>query len=127
MPGFVLDVSPSGLQLELGSPIGKGTKIKITFPAQFVVFGDVRYCRPVGTVFHAGVLIEKVLYSSHAADSHLQNTELNRLISGEGLKAAKVIELRKHLTHCKACESRLEHAMEAQSTSTKKIEEPYSK
>jgi hypothetical protein len=120
LAGFVLDVSRSGLQLELKSPIGKGTKIKITFPAQIIVFGDVRYCRSEGTVFQAGVLIEKVLYSSHAADRHLQNAELNLLISGEGLTAAKLIELRKHLIHCKACESRLERATGAQSTSTKK-------
>jgi hypothetical protein len=120
LAGFVLDVSRSGLQLEINSPIGKGTKIKITFPAQIIVFGDVRYCRPQGTVFHAGVLIEKVLYSSHAADRHLQNAELNLLISGEGLTAAKVIELRKHLMHCKACESRLKRTTAAQSTSMKK-------
>jgi len=119
LPGFVLDVSRSGLQLEIGSPIGKGAKIKITFPAQFIVFGDVCYCRRAGTVFHAEVLIEKVLYSSHAADRHLQKAELNLLKSGEGLTAAKVMELRKHLIHCKTCESRLDEAMAAQSTSTK--------
>jgi hypothetical protein len=122
LPGFVLDVSRSGLQLELSSPIGKGAKIKITFPAQFIVFGDVRYCQRAGTVFHADVLIEKVLYSSHAADRHLQNAELNLLKSGEGLTAAKVMELRKHLIHCKTCESRLDESMAAQSTSTKRTE-----
>jgi len=122
LPGFVLDVSRSGLQLELSSPIGKGAKIKITFPAKFIVFGDVCHCRRAGTVFHADVLIEKVLYSSHAADRHLQNAELNLLKSGEGLTAAKVMELRKHFIHCKTCESRLEEAMAAQSTSTKRPE-----
>ena len=122
LPGFVLDVSRSRLQLEISSPIGKGTKIKITFPAQFIVFGDVCYCRPAGTVFHADVLIEKVLYSSHAADRHLQKAELNLLKSGEGLTAAKVMELRTHLIHCKTCESRLDEAMAAQSTSTKRTE-----
>jgi hypothetical protein len=122
LPGFVLDVSRSGLQLELGSPIGIGTKIKITFPAQFIVFGDVCYCRRAGAVFHADVLIGKVLYSSHAADRHLKNAELNLLKSGEGLTAAKVMELRKHLIHCKTCESRLEEAMAAQFTSKKRPE-----
>lgn len=119
LPGFVLDVSRSELQLELSSPIGKGTKIKITFPAQFIVFGDVCYCRRAGMVFHADVLIEKVLYSSHAAHRHLQNAELNLLKSGEGLTAAKVMELRKHFIHCKTCKSRWEEAMAAQSTSKK--------
>ena len=40
----------------------------------------------------------------------------------EGLTAAKVMELRKHLIHCKTCESRLDESMAAQSTSTKRTE-----
>lgn len=62
-PATVLEVSRSGLRLELDIPIAKGSDIEVTVRGHVVIFGEIRYCRRTGDSFHAGILIREVLYS----------------------------------------------------------------
>src|SRR5580693_3203699 len=57
MPAMVVDVSRSGLRLELPAAVGRGEQVKISLPRQVVILGEVRYCKRSGMVFYAGVLI----------------------------------------------------------------------
>ena len=59
MKGIVRDVSASGLRLEAQAAITVGTPIKISLD-HIVIHGEIRYCRPSGTGFNAGMLVHDV-------------------------------------------------------------------
>ena len=106
-PATVLDVSRSGLRLELHASVGRGSQIKVILSEQVVIFGEVRYCRRVGDVFQAGVLIQDVIYSQERARKHLHDDDLSLYLVGKGLTASEVIKLRDHLILCESCRIRL--------------------
>src|SRR5260370_33780253 len=56
----ILDVSRSGLRIEVRSPIAKGSHVEIVLGRALVVFGAVRYCRRSGAAVYAGSLIQQV-------------------------------------------------------------------
>jgi hypothetical protein len=107
MPAMVVDVSRSGLRLELPAAIGRGEQVKISLPRQVVILGDVRYCRRAGIVFHAGVLIQEVFYAEPVLDRHIGDDELSFFLVGKGLAVADIIKLREHLLDCETCRIRL--------------------
>ncbi len=107
MPALVVDVSRSGLRLELPAAVGRGEQAKITLPKQMVIVGEIRYCRRVGIVYHAGVLIQDVFQGQSVPGEHISNDELGFFLIGKGLSVADIIRLREHLIECEACRIRL--------------------
>jgi hypothetical protein len=107
LSGWVRDVSSIGLGLELSTAIGIGTPIRIAFPRRFVIFGEVRYCRPIEDGFRAGVSIEHMFRSSKLAEKHIHDDELSLYRAGKGLTAPQVISFREHLVTCEKCQARL--------------------
>jgi Flp pilus assembly pilin Flp len=107
LPALVLDVSRSGLRLGIQTRIGQFAQVEITLPREVVIFGEVRSCRPVGTGFHAGVLIAELLHSRTPLGKHIHDDKLGLYLGGKGLTAPELIELRKHLICCEPCRSRL--------------------
>jgi len=47
LPATVLDVSRSGLRLELPLLIHRDCRIEILWPGKIAIFGEIRYCRKV--------------------------------------------------------------------------------
>src|SRR5579872_4630465 len=68
MPAMVVDVSRSGMRLELPAAVGRGEQVKITLPRQVMILGEIRYCRRAGIVYHAGVLIQEVFHGQASED-----------------------------------------------------------
>ena len=109
-PATVLDVSRSGVRLELYIPIAKGSEVEITARSQAVIFGEIRYCRRAGDSFHAGVLIRDVIQSRPHAVKHLHDDELSLYLVGKGLTMPEVIRVKSHLATCEECHGRLSAA-----------------
>lgn len=107
MPALVVDVSRSGLRLELPAAVGRGEQVKITLPRQVVILGEVRYCRRAGMVYHAGVLIQDVFQDQVAAGGHLSVDDISFFLIGKGLAVSDIIRLREHLIECEGCRIRL--------------------
>ena len=103
----ILDVSRSGLRLEVETFIGKGLQAEIILPEHMVIFGEVRYCRRGGSGFHAGILIQNVFQPRRALESHVHDDLLDLYLVGKGLTFAEVITLREHLNACDSCRTRL--------------------
>jgi hypothetical protein len=109
-PATVLDVSRSGLRLEMSTPIAKGSEIEVTARSQIAVFGEVRYCRRAGDSFHVGVLIRDVVQSHARAVAHLDDDDVTLYLAGKGLTMAEVIRVKDHLANCQQCRTRLREA-----------------
>jgi hypothetical protein len=107
MPAMVVDVSRSGLRLELPAAVGRGEQVKISLPRQVVILGEVRYCRRAGLVFHAGVLIQDVFQDQVVPGAHISADEIAFFLIGKGLAVADIIRLREHLIECETCRIRL--------------------
>jgi PilZ domain len=106
-PATVLDVSKSGLRLKLESCINKGAEVRVTLQRNIVIFGQIRYCRPLGDAFDAGVLIHDMSQNSGQASSHIEDDLLSLYVVGKGLTVPEVIKLKEHLVNCESCRIRL--------------------
>lgn len=103
----VLDVSRSGLRLKLDSSINRGAEVKITLQRNIVIFGQIRYCRPLDGSFDAGVLIQDMAQKSGQPSPHIEDDLLSLYVIGKGLTVPEVIKLKEHLVNCEACRVRL--------------------
>jgi hypothetical protein len=104
LPGTIIDISKSGLRLELSTALLKGRRIEIiTFPGGLIIFGEVKYCRRVGAVFHAGVLIEGVVSGKEDGEAHILDDEIELYVVGKGLAGQEVLQVREHLSKCDFC------------------------
>jgi len=103
----VLDVSKSGLRLKLESSINKGAEVKVTLQRNIVIFGQIRYCRPLDGAFDAGVLIHDMSQNSGQTTSHIEDDLLSLYVVGKGLTVPEVIKLKEHLVNCESCRIRL--------------------
>jgi hypothetical protein len=106
-PATVLDVSKSGLRLKLESSINKGAEVKVTLQRNIVIFGQIRYCRPLDGSFDAGVLIQDMSQNSGQPSPHIEDDLLSLYVVGKGLTVAEVIKLKEHLVNCESCRVRL--------------------
>ena len=106
-PATVLDVSKSGLRLKLDSSISKGAEVKITLQRNVVIFGQIRYCRPLDGSFDAGVLIQDMSQNSVQSSPHIEDDLLSLYVIGKGLTVPEVIKLKEHLVNCESCRIRL--------------------
>jgi len=104
IPATVVDVSKSGLRLELVTSLATHARIEILMASsKLAIFGEVRYCRRSGAVFHSGVLTEDVVYSKPETGEHLREDEIALYVVGKGLTVAEVLRVQDHLSKCPAC------------------------
>jgi hypothetical protein len=108
LPSTVIDVSRSGLRLEVSTQLARGLQVEVVLPAKAAVFGEVRYCRRAGDAFHVGIRIQDVHYSRPGQSEHIPEEQLLLYIQGNGLKALDVMRVRDHLQHCPDCRVRFE-------------------
>ena len=106
-PATVLDVSKSGLRLKLESSINRGAEVKVTLQRNVVIFGQIRYCRPLEGSFDAGILIQDMSQNSGQPSPHIEDDLLSLYVVGKGLTVPEVIKLKEHLVNCEACRIRL--------------------
>ena len=106
IPATLIDVSKSGLRLQITQALIKGAEIEIVLSKQIAIFGKVRHCRRVGDAFHAGILIQEAFYSSKASD-HVSDEQLGGYLTGQGLTLTQVIKVRDHLALCSTCRLRM--------------------
>jgi hypothetical protein len=106
-PATVLDVSKSGLRLKLEASIQKGAEVKVTLQRNIVIFGQIRYCRPLDGSFDAGVLIQDMSQNSGQPSPHIEDDLLSLYVVGKGLTVPEVIKLKEHLVNCESCRVRL--------------------
>jgi hypothetical protein len=106
-PATVLDVSKSGLRLKLESSINRGAEVKVTLQRNVVIFGQIRYCRPLDGSFDAGILIQDMSQNSGQPSPHIEDDLLSLYVVGKGLTVPEVIKLKEHLVNCEACRIRL--------------------
>jgi len=107
VPATVLDVSKSGLRLKLESSINKGAEVKITLQRNVIIFGQIRYCRPLDGSFDVGVLIQDMSQNSGQPSPHIEDDLLSLYVIGKGLTVPEVIKLKEHLVNCESCRIRL--------------------
>ncbi|HVO96979.1 MAG TPA: PilZ domain-containing protein [Bryobacteraceae bacterium] len=62
----ILDTSKDGLKLLVPCELMRGTIVQVHLSNLFIL-AEVRYCRPAGAAFHAGVLIQDVFIASDSA------------------------------------------------------------
>jgi hypothetical protein len=55
----IRDVSKGGMCIRTAKPIDNGAQVKVQ-RGTMVSYGEVRYCVPVGEMFHAGILIREL-------------------------------------------------------------------
>ena len=101
--GTVLDVSRSGLRIDLPARVEKGEIVRVKLH-HVVISGEVRYCRAAEDRFQAGILIREVL--TEEPSRHLSEDELSLYAVGKGLTVTEVIQVRDHLAACRACRVR---------------------
>ena len=107
--GTVLDVSRSGLRLQLPVSIARATHLKVKM-RNTVIFGEVRYCRRASVGYHAGILIQDVIQPDGHDASHIAEDHLSLYAVGKGLTVPEVIRVREHLLRCEACREMLDAA-----------------
>ena len=106
-PANIVDVSRSGMKLELVAPLVRDARIEILMPfTKLTVLGEVRYCRKIGAVYHAGILIHDIVVPKPDV-KHLHDDDLSLYVAGKGLSAAEVLRVEAHLSCCAACKQRL--------------------
>jgi hypothetical protein len=113
LPATVIDVSRSGLRLELSTQLARGLGVEVVMPGDAVVFGEVRYCRRARDAFRVGIRIEDVVYSRLDQGEHIPENQLLLYLNGSGLKVPEVVRARDHLQHCQKCRVRFKHLSSA--------------
>lgn len=105
--GMIIDISKSGLRLEVGKPLARGAHLEIVLPSRAIVIGEARYCRTKGKLYYVGVSIQGVYFAQSASSRHIDRDSLSRYGRGEGLDTIEVMEIRSHLVKCQACRDNL--------------------
>jgi hypothetical protein len=97
----VLDTSKDSLQLRVSEFIHPGATIQVRF-TDTVAFGEVRFCRPAGSAFHAGVLIRDSFRAPDADAIQTKRKEPRnevtaaaclRTVNGEDLHQVTVLDV----------------------------------
>jgi len=72
----ILDMSQSGLGLELSSAVAVGTRVSVQFAAG-IAFGEIRHCLPTEGTYRAGMLIEEfvVRHNSRCSSPSAQSVD----------------------------------------------------
>jgi len=107
--GLILEVSRSGLKLEIGKPLSQGAHLEILLPRIAIIIGEARYCRPKNKLYNVGVKIEGVYFTRAVSVRHVPKEWLVRYRSLPPLAAVQVTE---HLASCDACRAALSEVEE---------------
>ena len=99
----IIDVSRSGLRLELETALAKQSRIEVFTASKLTIVGEVRYCRKASGVFHAGVQIEEVVSAESSSSQHLPEDDLVLYVAGKGLTQAEIRRVEDHLSKCRSC------------------------
>ena len=102
----LLEVSRSGLRIEIGIPLVKNTHIEIHLSKQLVVSGRVRHSRRLGAKYHTGVLILETVDESKPSE-HVSYEQLSTYLSGRTKTLSEIMRVRAHLVVCSACRLRI--------------------
>jgi hypothetical protein len=105
--GMVLDISRSGLKIEIGKPLSQGAYLEIVLPNRAIIIGEARYCRSKSKLYHVGVRIESVFFSQAVSSRHIGKEMLACYSRDRGLSPLDAMEIRNHLTACEACRAAL--------------------
>jgi hypothetical protein len=116
--GMVLDISRSGLKIEIGKPLSQGAYLEIVLPNRAIIVGEARYCRSKNKLYHVGVRIEGVYFSQAVSSRHIGNELLACYSRDRGLSPLEAMEIRNHLTACEACRDTLAKCDEALASGT---------
>jgi hypothetical protein len=111
--GMVLDISRSGLKIEVGKPLSQGAHLEIVLPSRAIIIGEARYCRSKNKLYHVGVEIEGVYFSQAVSARHIGKELLARYSHDSVLAPLQAMEVRQHLTACEACRDALARCDEA--------------
>jgi hypothetical protein len=105
--GMILDISRSGLKIEIGKPLSQGAYLEIVLPSRAIIIGEARYCRSKNKLYHVGVRIEGVYFSQAVSSRHIGKELLACYSRDGGLSPLDAMEIRSHLTACEACRAAL--------------------
>ena len=112
--GLVLDISRSGLKIEIGKPLSQGAHLEILLPERAIIIGEARYCRSKNKLYQVGVKIEGI-YFNHAVSSRHVDKEL--LAGHKNLLPLAAMEVNNHLALCETCRGMLEELARQRPTS----------
>jgi len=108
-PATVIDISRSGLRLELQRRLVRGMRIEIVImPRKLTIYGQIRYCRRSDENFHVGVLVQDMFGHQRDESEHLDDDLLSLYLLGRGLTVPEFVRVQAHLTKCEECCSRLQ-------------------
>ena len=99
----IIDVSRSGLRLELEAALTKHLTIEIFTASKLTIVGEVRYCRKCSGVYHAGVQIQEVVSSVPQMGGHVPEDDIVLYAAGKGLSKAEICRVEDHLSKCVSC------------------------
>jgi len=108
----ILNISRHGLQLELNCALPNRVRVDIVTAAGAAIFGETRYCRQTGELFHVGVLIQDAIFAKFTAGEHIGDAHLSLYVAGRGLSAAEALRAEFHLEECGKCRSALAETSE---------------
>jgi hypothetical protein len=111
--GTVLDISRSGLKIEIGKPLSQGAYLEVVLPSRAIIIGEARYCRSKNKLYHVGVKIEAVYFCQAVSSRHIRKELLSRYSRDKGLFPLEAMEVRNHLTACQECRDALTKCDEA--------------
>jgi hypothetical protein len=101
--GTILDISWSGLRVEVRTPVAKTVHLEIILPNRAIIFGETRYCRRQSGAYQIGVSIDEIYFAQALSSRHVDTDLLNRYIVGKGLTVLEVIQSKSHVENCAAC------------------------
>lgn len=102
-PGTILDLSRSGLRLEVGKPLSRGTHLEIVLRNRAIIFGESCYARSKNGLYQVGVSIENVYFAKTDVSQHVDITLLRHYSRGGNLATLQVLEVKNHLRDCETC------------------------
>jgi hypothetical protein len=105
--GTILDISRSGLRVEVRVPVSKTVHLEIILPNQVIIFGETRYCRRHAGAYQVGVSIDDVYFAQSLSSRHVDAAVLSLYRAGRGLTLPEVIQIRSHVASCTACRDQL--------------------
>jgi PilZ domain-containing protein len=110
----ILNVSRSGLQLELGARLKFHSRVQIAITGSasrgVAIFGEIRYCHRAGDVFHAGVGIHDAVFGGLLVSDHIDKDCLFLYAAGLALHFSEVLRIQRHLERCAPCIAALTEA-----------------
>ena len=107
----IVDVSGSGMQIELPEPLDAGDNIELRLK-DVTVFGEVCNCRPgKGGRYRAGIRTSQVI-ASPLQNRHLPDVDLEPYLKKKGLTDAQRKFYTDHLETCTQCRENIEKAVQ---------------